>query len=85
MRVRYFLIQICQGDSDSLLYYDLLDSQLAIMVTTPFLGYRISYFIHYIQVGELFRRPVELLLSYSVAQEPCLCCYMPEHRSGQGE
>jgi hypothetical protein len=66
MRVRYFLIQIYQGDSDCLLYYDLLDSQLALMVTTPYLGYLISYFIHYIQVDEPFRRPVELLLSYSI-------------------
>ena len=48
------------------LYYDLFDSQLALMVTTSYLGYLISYFIHYIRVDEPFRRPVELLLSYSV-------------------
>ena len=48
------------------LYDDLLDSQLAIMVTTPHLGYLISYIIHYIQVGEPLRRPVELLFSYSI-------------------
>jgi hypothetical protein len=45
-------------------YYDLLDSQLALIVTTPYLGYLIIYFIHYIQVGEPFRRPVELLVVF---------------------
>jgi hypothetical protein len=48
------------------LYYDLLDSQLALMVTTLYLGYLFSYFIRYIRVDEPFRRPVELLLSYSI-------------------
>jgi hypothetical protein len=47
------------------LYFDHLYSQLALMVTTPYLGYLISYFIHYIQVDEPFRRPVEILFSYS--------------------
>jgi hypothetical protein len=47
------------------LYYDLLNSQRALMVTKLCLGYLCNYSIHYIRVGEPFRRPVEIVFSYS--------------------
>ena len=66
-------------------YYDLLDSQTALMVTTPYLGHLSNYSIHYIQVDDPFRRPVELLLSYSTHKEHYLCCDRQKHSSGPGE